>query len=168
MSLDPTVGGANANSYVDLSEAHGFFATRLNSDAWTEAGEVSPPIQEAALITAAIRLDQERWSWTKASTSQALAFPRIGQTDQDGTLVETDDVPTWLKRAQMELALAMLNEDLLEDTGLEGMRRVKIDVLEFEPVIGTPAGALPASVRRYFPPAAISGSAVTFQMLRGG
>jgi hypothetical protein len=168
VALDPTVGGASANSYASLAEADAFMGDRLNADAWTEAGEVSPPIQEAALITAARRLDQEPWAWSKASTDQALEFPRAGQTDKNGTSVDTDGVPTWLKNAQIELALAMLGEDLLENTGLEGMKRVKVDVLEFEPVAGARAGALPANVRRYFPEGAVQGSAVTFGILRGG
>lgn len=167
MALDPTVGGPSANSYVDLSEAHGFFANRLNAGAWDEAGEESPPTQEAALITATLRLEQEAWRWKKASTDQALAFPRTGQRDADGTLVADGEVPVWLKRAQMELALALLTEDLLEDTGLEGMRRVKIDVIELEPLAGRSAGRLPAHVRRYIAHA-VHGSDVTFPMLRGG
>lgn len=168
MALDPTVGGADSNSYVDTTEANAYFANRLNSDAWTDAGTVSPPTQEAALVTATLRMDQEQWRWTKASTTQALEFPRTGQTDKGGTLVSTDAIPQWLKYATMELAIAMLTEDLLEDTGLEGMRRVKIDVLELEPVIGDRAGDLPANVRRWIPAAARAGSDVTFQMVRGG
>ena len=168
MALDPTVGGADANSYVDVTEASAFFATRLNSEAWTEAGEASPPTQEAALITATRRLDQEPWIWKRASTTQALRFPCTGQRDTDGTLVSTDEIPTWLKNATMELALAMLTEDLLVDTGLEGMRRVKIDVIELEPVVGDAAGDLPANVRRYFPSSALGGSSVTFGIVRGG
>lgn len=166
MALDPTVGGEDADSYVSLVEADAYLTKRLDTEAWNEA---DTPTQEAALVSAAYRLDQEAWRWSKASDTQALEFPRTGQTDKNGTRIDDDEIPVWLQRAQIELALALLSENTLDDTGLEGMRRLKVDVLEFEPLVGMPAGKLPAHVRRYIGHALSgTGSAVTFQIVRGG
>lgn len=163
MSLVATVGSASANSYVTLAEANTYFGDRLNVSDWDDAGTVSPPTQEAALITAALRLEQETYRGYRHTTTQALAWPRSGVV-VDGVLVATGTIPTAIKRAQMKLALAMLAEDLLVDSGLEPFARVRVGPLEVE-MRGKLAGALPADVRRELRPV-LYGSPLQFRIER--
>ena len=159
MAIDATVGGASANSYVTDAEATAYFIGRLNAEAWDVA--LDP---EAALLSAARRLDQESYRGTSAEAAQALAWPRSGVTDEDGRTVASDAIPDRVKRAQMELALAMLGDDLLADTGLEGFESVKVGPLDVTPRHRT-AGALPANVRRELAPF-LAGSTIEFRMER--
>jgi hypothetical protein len=131
------------NSWVTLEEADAYFATLLNTGAWTEAGEESPPLQEPALITAHGRLSQETFS--KA--------------------IDADDPPENLKRAQMKLALAMLDDDMLADTGLEGFESLKVGPISMV-LRSRVAGALPADVRRELG-GLLMGSPYQFRILRG-
>lgn len=165
MAIDPTPGGPAANSYVSLAEADAYFATRLNADAWAQAGQASPPRQEAALITATQRLDQEPFRGRRTYRDQALSWPRAGVRGADGLPMPPDEIPGDIKRAQMELALAMLTEDLLADTGLEGFERLRIGPIEIE-TRERKAGALPANVTRFVRQYR-EGSALQFQILRG-
>lgn len=166
MAIDATIGGAASNSYVTLDEANAYFAKRLNAGAWSEAGEQSPPTQEAALISATLRLDQESFAGRKASPSQALEWPRVGVRGRDGWPVPTDSIPNDVKRAQMELALAMLTDDLLADTGLEGFKSLRVGPIELVTKDGRKAGALPANVTRYISQYR-DGSALQFRIERG-
>lgn len=162
MAIDATVGGSAANSYVTMEAADDFFDTRINGGDWGAAGET---VREAALVTAAHRLDQEAFRGTRSDSDQALAWPRYGVTDADGRTIDSDTIPTDIKRAQMELAFAMIEGDLLADTGLEAVKNVRIGSLDVTPRHRT-AGALPAHVQRYLS-VYQSGSPMQFRMVRG-
>lgn len=165
MAIDPTPGGPAANSYVSLDEADAYFATRLNADAWAQAGQASPPRQEAALITATQRLDQESFRGRRTYRDQALSWPRAGVRGADGLPMPPDEIPGDIKRAQMELALALLSEDLLADTGLEGFEHVRIGPIDIKPRRRT-AGTLPANVQRFIRTYA-TGGGLQFEVARG-
>lgn len=153
MAVDETVGGASANSYGSNAEAATFFATHPYASAWTAAGVTSPPTQDALLIQATYWIDQLEGSMegVRAASTQALAWPRSGATDANGTAIVSTVIPEFLKRAQFEAALALASNNLLEDTGLEGFERVKVGPLEVE-LRALPAGSLPAHVLRYLAP----------------
>lgn len=147
--LDATVGGANANSYVDRASAVVYFATRLVTAAWDAADQ---PTQERALMAATARLEQEEYVGCRASTGQALKWPRLDITDDDGTLLPTNAIPVPVARATCELALALLasgTTDALAPTGLEAFQSVSVGGLTVTPAATAPAaGALPPQVRR--------------------
>jgi hypothetical protein len=166
MAIDETVSGEAANSYVTLEEADAYFATRPNSSAWDDAAALSPPATEGALIHAAIRMDQEQYRWRRAESTQKRAWPRTGQTDVDGCEIAADSIPEFVQLAQMELAVAMLQSDLLVDSGLEAFRYLRVDVIEIEPA-GRSAGALPANVRRHLAHALLT-SLMQFPVVRAG
>lgn len=72
MTLIATVGGASSNSYCTLDTAELYVGEEAHPDPWT--GDDDP--KEILLIYATRLLEREQWAGTKASITQALAFPR--------------------------------------------------------------------------------------------
>jgi hypothetical protein len=143
-----TVGAADANSYGSRAEAVAYFERRANSALWTAVVDQDDPnICTIALLTAMLRLEQRRYHGTRATTDQALSFPRIGARDRDGNLIPATIIPPEMKRAQFELAYEVLGADPFADTGLEGLASLKVGPIELTPRQRA-AGALPAHVRR--------------------
>jgi hypothetical protein len=137
------------NSFVSVDDADTFFTTHLKADAWDSVDD-----KGAALVTAYQRLDAEAWK------------PDLAFTDADGGLVvDADEVPVRVLRAQMKLALAMSEQDMLADTGLEGFASVKVGPLDVTPRLRA-AGQLPEDVRREIAPFLAGGSG-SFRMVRG-
>lgn len=162
-TITATVGGSTSNSYVTLVEADAHFDARLDATDWSGATDDT---KNRALIQATQRLDQQRFKGRREDEDQALAFPRVGTFDRDGYAYDSDTIPTPVKRAQMELALAMLGTDLLADTGLEGFKRAKVGPLDVETRY-RPAGTLPAHVRREIAHLVEGESALQFDIVRG-
>lgn len=166
MAIDPTVGGADANSFVTLAEMDAFAAEEIGMSAWVDARAESPSPAEAILISAARRVSQEKFRGIKSSSTQALAFPRDGLTDEDGYSIGADVIPERAKRAQMKLAAVLAGDDeWLADTGLLAFSRAKVGPIEVD-IRAAPSGDLPADVRRELAPF-IFGSAINFRILRG-
>lgn len=152
-----TAGGATANSYASIEAADLYFLGRSFADAWTDA---DADTKARALVSATRRLDQESWRGTPTATTQGLLWPRYGVENpdyQNGSqpsgyysttrLLASDAIPGWLERATCELALVLLSNNLLEDTGLEGLESVGVGDLQVTPRKGR-AGRLPANVWR--------------------
>lgn len=146
-TIDATVKGAAANSYVTVAACDTYADGRLNSSDWTGASDAD---KKAALISAAARLQTEEFAGTPTDygTPQALAWPRFGAYDVDGFLLDSEAIPEFVARAQMELAIAMLADDLVADSGLEGFASIKVGPIEVEPREDRISGALPAVVQR--------------------
>lgn len=154
MAIDATVGGASANSYATIAEADAYFATRTPSTSWDAATE---PEKDAALQSAARRVDQERFvghtvkpiNGTSSEPTQALAFPRYSLVSREGWVYLHTVIPEGVKRAQFEIAYALLDGSLtLADLGLEGFDRAKIGPLEVDIRHQRKAGTLPQAARR--------------------
>lgn len=110
MPIDATVGGASANSYVAAVDADAYFASRVGGAAWAAA---SAGDREIALIDATRQLDRLRYKGQRASTAQALEFPRSSQR-------ETGRIPSAVRQACCEHALW-----LLSNAGTAGRNRVQ-------------------------------------------
>lgn len=156
-TLDTTVGGANANSYVDVATADAFLDARLNSSAWTNA---TADDKTRALLMAASRLEIENWLGQRVTTTQRLAWPRWGARKRDGITFSffgyqaygwseaeeylTTEIPQPVKGAQCELALAYLED--FEDGGGELMDSFSTDGVTVKLKNSKPDGGLPARV----------------------
>ena len=70
-----TAGSSSANSYLTVAAADGLADDRLGTLAWATA---TTDNKGRALITATRYLDQLEWLGSRASTTQALAWPRSG------------------------------------------------------------------------------------------
>lgn len=128
MTLNATAKAPDANSYADDAFAQAYFDARLNSTAWTSAGDK----QETAMLMACNRMEQEKYKGTRTTSTQALKFPRIGLTDDDGLAVDPDTVPLAVKQAQCEYALDLLIGDTTRGTGLEQFKALAVGSIRLD------------------------------------
>lgn len=115
MTIDSTLGGVSANSYVSYAESLAYMATRVGAAKWVDLDQSEA---EAYLITAARQLELAQWNGFKATKVQALSWPRTQVYDYENNLIE--DIPVKLKNAQCELAFWYFTEPdrFLSDTDL--------------------------------------------------
>jgi hypothetical protein len=164
VTIDATVGGANANSYVTLAEADAYLEGRLNVTAWTSA---TTDTKNRALVEAQRTLSPLPWAGSRTTDAQALAWPRQYVANPDAPLPLTpvarenllptyvvyyDDnvVPTRVKHGQVELALEFLKSgttDLAVADATVDVIRKKIDVLETQ--YANPSAKLTIGLSKY-------------------
>jgi len=113
--VETGAGLSNANSYLSVADADTYHEEHSGSTDWSGAGTAD---KERALITATQYLDIKysgRWKGVKGSSTQALAWPRTGVYDAEGYSVASDLVPPQIEDACAELALKILEGDILLD-----------------------------------------------------
>lgn len=142
-TIDATVGGASANSYETYAEANVYFDGRIPlNPPWVASG------LEAYLITATRLIDScmspiktlirgsdgvayyrvsRQWTGQPATSTQRLAWPRIGMFDANGNAIPTDAIPQALKDAESEFAGQLLKGDrsLDNDVIVQGLTSVR-------------------------------------------
>lgn len=143
-----TVGANNANSFVTAQEMSDYCAARLNASAWDENNDEHP----TALVEATRDLNVMEWLGARATSTQALAWPRIEVPNPDLrdvtdglfrtpilrfslTAFPADVIPQRVKDATCELALAYLRAgttDLAVADNSRSVKREKIGPLETE------------------------------------
>ena len=109
VTVTATVGASNANSYLTVAEGDAYAALELRTLSWSTA---TTDNKGKAVIAATAALDQLEWVGTKASTTQALLWPRAEAACGEKAY-DDDELPLELKRATFELA-----NSLLADAGL--------------------------------------------------
>lgn len=175
ITLDATVGGASANTYLTLSDANDI-VDGLVEDADVTAWASSTDDQKnRALATAAQRLDRERYLGARVTDTQALQWPRTGVRKPDTYIntyavgfpfrITTDyytdtEIPDQVKRAQTILAVYLNNnKDGIGLSGLEDFKSVQVGPITVSPdksgVIG--ADRIPPIIERYLTGLRISG-----------
>jgi hypothetical protein len=115
VTIVSTIGGATSNSYLTVAEATTISDTLLGTLAWTSA---TTDQQNRALVMATRLIDQLSWVGERASTTQALAWPR---TDAECDELEygSDEIPEPITLGQFDIAEALLGDpDVL--TGRQG------------------------------------------------
>lgn len=157
-SIDATVGGASANSYITSAAADTYFDNRLQGSEWDTA---TADEKCRALVSATRRLDFEKFEGEKETTGQALKWPRLDATDDDGEEFDSDAIPQIVLDATCEMALLLLNDnasskDSFGDTGLEGFKRVRVGPVEVEPRMSAEGSELPEVVRKLLRPVLIT------------
>ncbi len=175
ITLDATVGGASANTYLTLSDAQDIIDGLVEDDdvaAWASA---TTDQKNRALYTATQRLDRERYLGARATDTQALQWPRTGVRKPD-TYVNTyatgfpfrisedyftdTEIPDQVKRAQVVLAVYLNNnKDGIGLSGLEDFKNVQIGSLNVTPDKTGAVGAdrVPPLLERYLTGLRISG-----------
>jgi hypothetical protein len=159
-TLDPTVGGATSNVYVDVATADTYFDNRVNSGSWNNV--VDSDDKARALIMATDRLDQERYIGARASSTQRLQWPRAGTAREDGSVIPSTIIPREVVNATLELALEILRAgttDIFAPTGLETFKSLRagdVDIQMRDPLqpelYNDPAATAPALQRSQLPP----------------
>lgn len=109
VTVTATVGGASSNSYLSVAAADTIAGTMLTTLKW---GTATTDDKGKALIAATRYLDQLEWIGTKATTTQALLWPReeavCGEKDYGD-----DVIPEEVQYATFDLADALLNDSTL-------------------------------------------------------
>lgn len=120
MAFDATIGGAAANSYVTVEEANDYFALSLHAAEWPQTSAGADLLKkQAALVSATRLLDAEQWVGSKATSAQALRWPRIwtpaGDHFVDDHAGDVDRMPAKLKEATCDVALYLLQNNPQDD-----------------------------------------------------
>ena len=105
-TVNATVKGENANSYVTLTEANTYFETVPDSSTWTNKTDDQ---KNRSLIAATRWIDTLSYYGSRCDNGQALKFPRNNYTIDNVELTCTT-IPNNIKYAQYELARALANE----------------------------------------------------------
>ena len=83
ISIDATVGGASANSYITLADANSIVEGLVADDDVTAWDSSNNDNKNRALYTAAVRVDRERFLGARVTNTQALQWPRQGVRKPD-------------------------------------------------------------------------------------
>jgi hypothetical protein len=175
VTIDATAGGANANSYLTLSDAQDIVDGMVEDADVTAWASATTDQKNRALYTATQRLDRERFLGARATDTQALQWPRTGVRKPD-TYVNTyatgfpfrisedyftdTEIPNQVKRAQVVLAVYLNNnKDGIGLSGLEDFKNVQIGSLNVTPDKTGAVGAdrVPPLLERYLTGLRISG-----------
>lgn len=136
VSLDATVGGANSNSFITVATANSIAENTLNVTTWTGA---SADDKARALIMSTTDLQPLAWVGTRATETQALAWPRTDAVINGRTIAD-NVIPREIQQATFDLALSILagaaatsgSGDLVPGVPNGDLKRLKLDVLELE------------------------------------
>ena len=175
VTIDATAGGANANSYLTLSDAQAIVDGMVEDADVTAWASATTDQKNRALYTATQRLDRERFLGARATDTQALQWPRTGVRKPD-TYVNTyatgfpfrisedyftdTEIPDQVKRAQVVLAVYLNNnKDGIGLSGLEDFKSVSIGNISITPDKTGAVGAdrVPPLLERYLTGLRISG-----------
>lgn len=118
-TIDATLAGATANSYVTLAAADTYFETVPDSSTWTDK---TTDAKNRALISATRWIDALSFYGNRCSTTQALRWPRTDYT-VDGVDLACTVIPDGIKVATYELARALANDTsaITGSTGTTGI-----------------------------------------------
>src|SRR5262245_8953420 len=125
MTIDAVPGSPTANAYLTVSDATDLLQERLHVEAWYSADPEEaitlPHRREASLMQATRLIDEQvGWYGVPATTTQALAWPQVGQVDHLGRPVDPGTVPVNVQRATAYYALALLEAEEMAQTVTTG------------------------------------------------
>jgi hypothetical protein len=124
--VETGAGLTNSNSYVSESD----LATYATDRGVTITGTAA-----VLIIQAMDYLESRQFLGTKSDIDQALQWPRFG-VEVDAYYVDSDEIPTLLKQAEMEICIAIDGGvNPLANLGRE-TKREKVGDLEVEYAIG--------------------------------
>lgn len=117
-TIDATLSGTTANSYVTLAEANTYFETAPDSATWTDK---TTDQRNRALISATRWLDSLSFYGSRCTDTQALSWPRENYK-VDGLPLACTLIPPRIKTATYELARALANDPnaIIGTSGLTG------------------------------------------------
>ena len=118
-TIDATLKGASANSYVTLAEANTYFETVPDSTTWADKTDDQ---KNRALISATRWIDALSFYGDRCSETQALTWPRADYK-VDGIELACTLIPVGIEVATYELARALANDTdaITGSTGTTGL-----------------------------------------------
>lgn len=160
MAFDPTVSGADSNSYISVAAADAYFAFHLDGvQFWNSLPTVT---KQAALVQATNRLDVETFSGRPTTNTQRLQFPRLYVLDRNykddrvvdasgNVYIDSDKIPRELADATCEMALHYLKvqagEFTVDENDLETLQSMKIGPIDVSIKANIKADRLPTKVK---------------------
>jgi len=119
--VEDGTGKGDANAYASVAHGDAYHEGHLYATAWTAA---TTPNKEKALVMATRLIDsQYQFAGWKASTAQALQWPRASCLDPDGEDdLPADAVPQAIRDATCELARELLVADRTAAPEGEGLK----------------------------------------------
>jgi len=136
VTINATPGDPDANSYDTLQEVNDYFDARIPlNPPWNPATDPA----SRAIVTATRTIDSlasgrrrlvkpasgdayyivgRKWTGTPATSTQALAWPRIGMYDRNGNPIPADVIPRELKEATAELSGQLQQTDRTLDNAV--------------------------------------------------
>ena len=127
MSVETTVGAADANSWADESEFKEFRVNRFPVVAAVVAA-TDDLITPALIVACRMIGDDFKWTGRPVNSVQALTWPRRGMRTRNGYPIASTDIPIELKYAQCEMAYELLaGADLVSDNDalLKGISSIR-------------------------------------------
>jgi hypothetical protein len=135
------VGDATCNSYITVAEGDAFLEGELGTLSWTTA---ATDLKNRALIAATRYLDQLVWVGSKATTTQALLWPRSSAACGEKSYAN-NVIPPEVKYGTFLLAEALLDDstvmsgnsptiqgELISGIPNADLKRAKLDIMEVE------------------------------------
>ena len=104
-------GSSTANSYSTVADADSYVADHGADAVWSAASEAE---KQEALRLGSQYIDlmyASRFKGVKENNENALSFPRMGCTDEDGYSIYSDVVPNKIMYAAIEAAIRSINGD---------------------------------------------------------
>jgi len=137
IDMDDTVGGRYSTTYTSLIEVDHYHADHRNfNTAWTNANDTDKT--RAILWAMALIETRIKWKGIKASSLQALEWPRYYAYDNNGYLYgynyHTNEyiIPEILKFAVAELAYLLIVSDRTAEPSSKGLKGLTVDVIKLE------------------------------------
>lgn len=169
LTITATVGSASANSYATEAEFIAYTATlTVVPSGTTVSGSSCTETEKKALISAFRVMNTFEWLAHRTDSTQSGAWPRSFCPDPDAPGIadiadiqelyfEDDEVPTRVKNAQIELALAIVGggtTDILAEDQTAGVIEETVDVIttRWQPYQRAVGLAKYPSVLRYIAP----------------
>jgi hypothetical protein len=137
LTLDPSVGGANSNTFADLDYYKLYLQTRLPAPSFLSAAlsnSIDEKLKADLIVSCRILNASFTWTGSPATTTQALTWSRSGMFNRNGVAIPENINPNELKDAQCELAIQVRSADLVSDdqAAKKNVKRVKAGSVEVE------------------------------------
>jgi len=144
--LDATIGGANSNSYITLTDADLYHEHLVYSSAW----QTMTTLQRSDSLRHSTKLLDEWVDWfgDKTDDIQRLQWPRYDVYGRDRFVIDSDVIPEEIQNATAELARLLLERDLTKSPDTKGFSEMKVSSLQLkiDKVDRDSVGVIPESV----------------------
>ena len=126
--VEDGTGLPDANSYVSVQEIKDYFAVVPDAAAFVAQDDA---VLGQYVIYATRVLDQKTlWKGYRATSTQALEWPRQYVYDKYGNPVAADAVPTQVKAVTCELARWLKENDPAGGQDVQHLKQITVDVID--------------------------------------
>lgn len=136
--MDSTIKGISSDSYISSDDAKEYFSKRPYSQSIEEDDDFEKFLMHSTLI-----LDKyTNWIGSKTTEEQALEWPRSGITG-----IDKDIIPEKIKVATCELALCLLDGNILQSTNISSFESMKISSISMKLSGNVDSGIIPKHIK---------------------